>query len=95
MHREAGILDHRGAADGELVHGRRLWAASCCPASATGTCTCRGMSANIVISRTRSLRYVCALACGWFTDAVEADTRKSFFSRECPQVTIKTDNAAG
>lgn len=95
VHWEAGILDHRGAADGELIHGRSLWTASCCPASATGTCTCIEMSANILISRTRSLRHMCALAWGWITDAVAADTRNGLFSRECPRVTIKTDNAAG
>ncbi|XP_056892812.1 Fanconi anemia core complex-associated protein 100 isoform X2 [Takifugu flavidus] len=33
--------------------------------------------------------------CGWVTDPVAGGTRNDFFSRECPQVTIKTGNAAG
>lgn len=41
-----------------------------------------------------SLR-MCVLAFGCFPDPAADDTREGSFSKECPQFTIKTDNAAG
>lgn len=81
-HREAGVLDHSAASDGEPVHGCSLWTASCCSAPVTGTCTCREMSTALLISRTRSLKDTCVSlpAGGWQTLLQEAPQTTSLES---------------